>query len=119
MEAYAKGADHCATQVDYSDKGEDWYLGLCMALLHVPGEEEPSLLSDWHDDAVREGSTATPCDTLHAAFHPYKLWDDHMECLCQSGYDTPNCRTLLLATTTVTSTTRATTRTSTGTSTTA
>mmetsp|Transcript_72002 Transcript_72002/g.154057 ORF Transcript_72002/g.154057 Transcript_72002/m.154057 type:complete len:1029 (+) Transcript_72002:89-3175(+) len=111
MEVYAHDVDRCVSEVDFSDKGEDWYLGLCMALLEVPSEEEASLLSDWHFD----GGAASPCDTLHAAFHPFKLWDDHMACLCQTGYSTAACRTFLLATSTSTST--STTRTTTSTST--
>merc|ERR1712050_462936 len=67
MEIYSKGARRCATEVDYSDKGEDWYLGLCLDLLEIPAEEEPRLLSDWHTEF-------NACDTIHAVFHPFKTW---------------------------------------------
>jgi len=101
MEFYAQGEQRCVKEVDYSDKGEDWYLGLCMELLNIPGEEEPSLLSDWHTDLGEPSA----CDTLHATFHPFKTWDYYNKCLCQTGYLTPACSRMMMPTTTSTSTT--------------
>jgi len=100
MELYDEKEAQCTTQVDYSDKGEDWYLGLCMELLGIPGEEEPSLLSDWHLDR----GFPSACDTVHATFHPFKNWDYYFRCLCESGFGTPACDRMMAPTTTMTST---------------
>jgi len=101
MERYASGEARCRDQVDYSDKGEDWYLALCMDLLDIPGEEEPRLLSDWHLDQ----GFPSPCDTLHATFHPFKTWDYYSRCLCESGFATDSCHRMLEPTTTTTTVT--------------
>merc|ERR1712232_531179 len=94
MKVYSKGAEKCAAEVDYSDKGEDWYLGLCLDLLEIDGEEDPTLLSDWHGTYHID----TPCDTVHAVFHPFKAWNYYSACLCQSGLHTETCSQMMVST---------------------
>lgn len=93
MQKYAAGVDRCLTEIDYSDKGEDWYLGLCLDLLRIEAVEEPRLLSDWHDHGEA-------CDTLHAVFHPFKRWDRYFGCLCEAGLAAADCPVWLRSTST-------------------
>jgi len=115
MQVYALGQDRCKSNVDYSDKGEDWFLSLCLDLLGIVHDAEPTMLSDWHMDIGPEPSA---CDTLHAVFHPFKEWEFYHTCLCQTGYATESCNALLRTTsspTTSTTTTTTTSRTTTST----
>jgi len=117
MQVYALGQDRCKSNVHYSDKGEDWFLSLCLDLLGIDHDAEPTMLSDWHNDA---GVKPSACDTLHAVFHPFKEWAFYHLCLCQTGYAAESCNAILRPTTTTrTSTTTSQTTTITTTSITA
>eukprot|EP00413_Alexandrium_margalefii_P047694 CAMPEP_0204597770 /NCGR_PEP_ID=MMETSP0661-20131031/53976_1 /ASSEMBLY_ACC=CAM_ASM_000606 /TAXON_ID=109239 /ORGANISM="Alexandrium margalefi, Strain AMGDE01CS-322" /LENGTH=475 /DNA_ID=CAMNT_0051608469 /DNA_START=34 /DNA_END=1461 /DNA_ORIENTATION=+ len=84
MEVYRTGAERCKKEVDYSDKGEDWYLGLCLQHLGVQGSKELRLLND----AYMWGSHHAECDAPFAAFHPFKsaeAWDRCLKQVCPTA----------------------------------
>lgn len=115
MQVYALGEHRCKANVEYADKGEDWFLSLCLDFLGITHEAEPTLLSDWHTDG---GAEPSACDTLHAVFHPFKEWEFYHTCLCQTGYATETCNAMLRTTLTATRTTSTATHTITTTTTT-
>uniref|UniRef100_A0A7S0FZA1 Hexosyltransferase n=1 Tax=Pyrodinium bahamense TaxID=73915 RepID=A0A7S0FZA1_9DINO len=79
MDAYSDGAGRCKREVYFRDKGEDWYLGLCLQHLGVPGVRELRLL----DDAYMWNSAHVNCDTSFATYHPLKDLDSWNSCLQQ------------------------------------
>jgi len=79
MDVYKKGVGSCKKDVVSSDKGEDWYLSLCLQYLKVPGVRELRLLSD----AYMWQSKYVPCDTPFATFHPLKDRANWKRCLQQ------------------------------------
>uniref|UniRef100_A0A7S0FYJ6 Hexosyltransferase n=1 Tax=Pyrodinium bahamense TaxID=73915 RepID=A0A7S0FYJ6_9DINO len=79
MDAYSDGAGRCKREVYFRDKGEDWYLSLCLQRLGIPGIRELRLL----DDAYTVASTHVNCDTSYATFHPLKDLDNWNRCLRQ------------------------------------
>jgi len=115
MQVYALGKDRCKSNLDYSDKNEDGFLRLCLDLLGIIHDAEPTLLSDWH---TVDGAEPSACDTVHAVFHPFKEWEFYHTCLCQTGYATETCNAMLRTTSSTTRTTTTTTRTTTTTTTT-
>ncbi|CAK0892181.1 unnamed protein product [Prorocentrum cordatum] len=85
VDLYAEGVGRCVVEIGCSDKGEDWFLSLCLDLIGVRMESEPGLLSGRHDDHRSD------CDAVHAAFQPFRTWAEHRRCLCQTGFDSPVC----------------------------
>jgi len=77
IQAYDSCRDRCIDDLDYSQKGEDWYLSDCMGLLRVPGIEAPNLLSEFH----LVGNMQLPCTGSEAIMHPFKDWEVQKQCL--------------------------------------
>jgi len=117
MEEYDAGFDRCVQAVGHGNHSAGRFLDKCLRLLGVGVAEEPRFLS------IAVGETRA-CDTVHAAFYPFRNWTSYLGCLCQSGLRSTRCEPLLAsierAVATSTSTTtlaRSTTTTSTATST--
>eukprot|EP00418_Pyrodinium_bahamense_P097766 CAMPEP_0179025308 /NCGR_PEP_ID=MMETSP0796-20121207/7913_1 /TAXON_ID=73915 /ORGANISM="Pyrodinium bahamense, Strain pbaha01" /LENGTH=535 /DNA_ID=CAMNT_0020721315 /DNA_START=46 /DNA_END=1653 /DNA_ORIENTATION=- len=76
VDSYRDGAERCKEEVNMWDKGEDWYLFLCLEHLGVPHVRELRLLNDHY-----WASVYTPCNTPFATFHPFKDKDTWQRCL--------------------------------------
>lgn len=99
----ASGLSRCSSAPDWDKQPEHEWLSACAGSLGITLTSAPTLLSDFHQEVSR------PCDTVHAAFHPFPQAAMQETCLQQTGYyyiEAP-------ATTTLTSTWTTTSRTST------
>mmetsp|Transcript_164309 Transcript_164309/g.522550 ORF Transcript_164309/g.522550 Transcript_164309/m.522550 type:complete len:270 (-) Transcript_164309:346-1155(-) len=87
VKAYASGAKRCESEIDVSDKGEDWYLHLCMDLLGIEGVVVPRLLG-------MQSLTRSPCNSSHAAFHPFRSRGALFGCLrrAEASLDARHCQ---------------------------
>jgi len=80
MRDFERGAASCEASIDVRGKGEDWYLHLCLDQLGVRGATTPRLLS-------MQSLARSPCNSSHAAFHPFKSRGALLGCLLRSaGY---------------------------------
>lgn len=73
---YAADPPACELGVEWADKSEDWFLGLCLIdVLKVPVRFEPQLVKQ-----LGGGGPALCNDATHAAFHPLKAASTFEEC---------------------------------------
>eukprot|EP00933_Yihiella_yeosuensis_P033177 TRINITY_DN26894_c0_g1_i1.p1 TRINITY_DN26894_c0_g1~~TRINITY_DN26894_c0_g1_i1.p1 ORF type:complete len:279 (-),score=41.11 TRINITY_DN26894_c0_g1_i1:112-948(-) len=74
METFAAEVNGCEAEINPLDKGEDYFLHLCMDHLGLDALVLPSLLSmsRWRK---------SPCNSSHIAFHPFKREVNLIGCL--------------------------------------
>jgi hypothetical protein len=76
MALYAQNPAVCEKGVDWKDKSEDWYLGICLIeMLKAPVRFEPQLVK-----YLGLGGSALCADDPHAVFHPLKSPEQFTVC---------------------------------------
>jgi len=76
LSLYAQSPSACEEGVSWTDKSEDWYLGICLIdVLRVPVRFEPQLVKQLGNAGPALCNNAT-----HAVFHPLKAADEFDEC---------------------------------------
>jgi hypothetical protein len=76
MALYAQNPTLCEKGVDWKDKSEDWYLGICLIdILKAPVRFEPQLVKQ-----VGLGGPGLCANDPHAVFHPLKSPEQFTMC---------------------------------------
>lgn len=82
LEVFERRHSECEQGGQWKGESESQYFSRCASVLGISSKPEPSLLSDYH----RDPNQLRLCDSIHATFHPFKLWADYLYCLRSTGY---------------------------------